>query len=181
MRRFLPERGSALIETAVVMPLVLALSIGAAEVGFAMVDQMTASNAAREGARVGAAGADSSSAELAILRAVEQAMCSLNHGSLTKVEIYKAAADGTPENASTELNEYQPSGALNCTSSSSTSLTCANGCPWPPSIRSNLVLDLDDIGVRVTYTHTWVTSFVFTGTATWTDSAVMRLEPDTTS
>ncbi len=177
-RRLRSERGIALVESAFVIPIILMIAIGAAEMGFAMVSQLTASNAVREGARVGAAGRDAASAELAILRSVEQAMCSLQNGDLLAVEVFKADADGEPFNSSTHLNRYEPSGPLVCDSSTTTALSCVNGCPWPPSLRSDSVVALDDLGVRVTYTHNWVSSFVFRSPVTWTDSTVMRLEPD---
>ena len=44
-----------LLETAIVIPMLLMLAIGLAEVGFLVIDQMAVANAAREGARVGAA------------------------------------------------------------------------------------------------------------------------------
>ena len=183
MRRFgtrsRHERGATLVETAIVLPIVLLLAFGLAEIGFGMISQMTAANAAREGARVGAAGGPNPGAELAILRSVEQAMCSLEQGDLVSVEIYRANANGDPVNPGSQLNRYAPTGPLNCTNSATTSLACTNGCPWPPSARNDSVLTLDDLGVRVTYTHRWLLSFVFPGTATWSDKAVMRIEPDT--
>ena len=48
---------STLLETAIVIPMLLMLAIGLAEVGFLVIDQMAVANAAREGARVGAAAA----------------------------------------------------------------------------------------------------------------------------
>lgn len=173
------ERGAALVETAMVLPLILTVAIGMAEVGFAMVSQMTGANAVRAGARVAAAGRDNSTVELATIRSVEQAMCSLDHGELLLIEVYKADADGEPVNANTLLNEYTPTGPLVCDSSNSTALSCTNGCPWPPSARSDSVASLDDIGVRVTYTHEWIASYVFQTPATWSDSTVMRIDPDT--
>ncbi len=173
------ERGATLVETAMILPLILTIALGMAEIGFAMISQMTGANAVREGARVAAAGRDNATVELAVIRSVEQAMCSLERGEVLSLEIYKADAAGQPENTVTQLNRYEPSGPLVCTSSTSTALVCTNGCPWPPSVRSDAVADLDDIGVRVTYTHEWISTFVYRTPATWTDSTVMRLEPDT--
>jgi hypothetical protein len=178
-RRHHHERGAAVVETAFLLPLILMLAVGMAEIGFAMISQLTGANAVREGARVAAAGRDNASVELAIIRSVEQAMCSLERGELLTLEIFKADAGGEPYNAATHLNEYTPSGDLVCDSSTATALACTNGCPWPPSLRSDSVTSLDDIGVRVTYTHEWVSSFVFRTPQTWTDTTVMRIEPDT--
>ena len=49
------QGGVTLLETAIVIPMLLMLAIGLAEVGFLVIDHMAVANAAREGARVGAA------------------------------------------------------------------------------------------------------------------------------
>lgn len=57
-----PRRGQALVETALVLPLMLILVFGVAEIGMYMYDYVQASNCAREAARRAAvreAGADS--------------------------------------------------------------------------------------------------------------------------
>jgi hypothetical protein len=175
------ERGSALIESALVLPLLLMLAIGAAEAGYAWTGQMTASDAARQGARIGAAMGTEADADLAILVSVERAMCDLNSGSLSGVAIYKADSSGSPVDDVNELNFYVPAGALTC-SGTSTSLVCANGCTWTPDLRSDLLTSLDDIGVEIYYTHEWISGFVFDGgTSDWTEQAVMRIEPDSGS
>jgi Flp pilus assembly protein TadG len=174
------ERGAALIETAMVLPVLLLLAIGLANMGFAIIDKLTMANAAREGARVGSSAADNTDADFIILRAVEQASCALAHGELVSVEIYKADAAGLPEDETTLLNRYIPDGPLNCTTSNATALVCDNTCPWTPDLRSNVVTDLHDLAVRVTYTHEWVVvnAFVPLSTATWQERATMRLEPE---
>lgn len=181
MRRTPPrrERGAAVVEAAIILPLLLVLAIGLSEIGFAAIDRLTMANAAREGARVGAAAGDSANADLSILRSVEQASCSLHYGSLVSVEIYEADANGDPSDPASKLNRYTPSGSLNCTNSATTNLTCANGCPWTAGSRSTVVTNLDEVGIKVTYTHDWITGIPpWTGSVTWTDQTVMRLEPD---
>jgi Flp pilus assembly protein TadG len=51
-RRFTSERGAALLETAVVLPLVLLVSVGIFEFGRAYQVFQVCTNAAREGARI---------------------------------------------------------------------------------------------------------------------------------
>jgi len=168
------------VEAAIILPILLVLAIGLAEIGFAAIDRLTMANAARTGARVGAAAGNTPGADQSILRSVEQAACALRYGSLVSVEIYEADANGNPSDPATKLNLYTPAtGGLNCTNSATTNLTCANGCPWTPASRSVVVTNLDEVGVRVTYTHEWITGVPpWTGTVTWTDRTVMRLEPD---
>ena len=52
MKRFRSERGAALLETAITLPLVLLVTIGAIEFGRAYQTWQVITNAAREGARI---------------------------------------------------------------------------------------------------------------------------------
>lgn len=177
------ERGASLLETAIVLPLLLLLGIGLAEVGFLVVDYLTMSNAAREGARVGAAAGDyvdsatSRDADDLITEAVEQVACNLEFSQLVSVEIFKADADGNPVDPANALNLYQPLGPLAC-GSAATALSCVS-CPWPPEVRNRVFPNLDNLGIRVTFQHEPVVGFLPFPTVTWTEQAVMRLEPDT--
>lgn len=60
MPRSRPERGAALVEFTLVLPLLLALVFGIVDFGRAFQSWITITNAAREGARLGATGADAS-------------------------------------------------------------------------------------------------------------------------
>jgi hypothetical protein len=162
------------------------VAIGLAEVGFLVIDHMAVSNAAREGARVGAAAgpydAGAIDADTLVLRSVEQAVCHIEHGQVKKVTIYMADADGNLPTNTALLNEYVPpaSGTLNCSAAGVTTLTCANGCPWTPPSRDNTPPDLEDLGVMVEFEHQPVIGFFpFTGTMNLSDRAVMRIEPNT--
>jgi len=53
-RRSTRRRGSAIVETAVVAPLMLSMMLGMTELGSAFLVRQTVTNAAREGARVAA-------------------------------------------------------------------------------------------------------------------------------
>jgi hypothetical protein len=178
------ERGVTLLETAIVIPILLMLAIGLAEVGFLVTDQMAVANAAREGARVGAAAAryddGAITADTLILRSVEQALCHLENGRPERVLIYPADPNGGFANPGL-VNEYiLPANAtLNCTAAGSTSFQCFS-CPWAPTARDNVPPDLDDIGVEVEYKHNPILGFFpFNGIMDLSDRAVMRIEPDT--
>jgi hypothetical protein len=185
-RRVGDQRGVTLLETAIVIPLLLMLAIGLAEVGFLVIDQMAVANAAREGARVGAAAGPYDDtiamvdADDLILRSVEQALCHLENGRAERVLIYAADASGGPI-SSTKTNEYvlPVAASLNCTSTGASSFVCAT-CPWLPGTRDNVPPDLDDIGVEVEYKHNPILGFFpFDGLLDLSDRAVMRIEPDT--
>lgn len=186
IRKSRDQRGVTLLETAIVLPMLLMLAIGLAEVGFLVIDQMAVANAAREGARVGAAAGpyeDSTGtidADDLILRSVEQALCHLENGRAERVLIYPADADGGFANLGL-INEYvlPPATPLNCTSTGTTAFVCIS-CPWDPTTRDNTPPVLDDIGVQVEYKHDPILGFFpFTSILDLSDRAVMRIEPDT--
>jgi len=185
MLRFRRDRGAALVESAIILPILLVLSIGLSEVAFLVVDYLTVTNSAREGARSGAAAADYVDpvtlidADDLILEAVEQAACNLQYSTLLTVKIYKSDADGDPENTSTLLNEFEPGvTGLDC-SSSGNGLVCVNGCPWVVATRNRALPTPDLLAVELTFFHDGVIGFLPFPTSTWTETAVMRLEPNT--
>ncbi|HLF61687.1 MAG TPA: TadE/TadG family type IV pilus assembly protein [Acidimicrobiia bacterium] len=179
----LRENGASLVEVGLLLPILILLAIGLSEVTFLVVDYLTVTNAAREGARVGAAAADydagSIDADDLILNAVEEAACNLNFGTLETVTIYRADASGEiPIPPGGSVNEYSNSGSLQC-GSSGHGLSCTNGCPWAPSSRDRVPPDFDVLGVEIIFTHSSVTGFFPFPTVDWNEKAVMQIEPDT--
>jgi Flp pilus assembly protein TadG len=174
------DRGASLVEVGIILPLLILLAIGLSEIGFLVVDYLTVTNAAREGARTGAAAADFDEggvdADDLILEAVEEAACNLRFGSLETVRIFKADASGQPSPGA--VNEYTPSGSLAC-DSPSTAITCATTCPWTAASRDRVPPGLDVLGVEVTFSHQSVTGLFPFPTVDWTETAVMQIEPDT--
>jgi hypothetical protein len=174
------ERGASLVEASILIPVLILLAVGLSEIGFLVVDYLTVSNSAREGARTGAAAANFNEggvdADDLILAAVEESACNLRFGELEEVRIFKADADGAPITGS--VNVYSPTGALAC-NNSATNLGCDNGCPWAPASRDRVPPTFDDIGVEVTFSHSDVTGFFPFPTVDWDETAVMQIEPDT--
>ena len=182
MRR-LRDRGASLVEVGIILPVLILLAIGLSEVGFLVVDYLTVTNAAREGARTGAAAADfvdpddsTVDADDLILESVEEAACNLRFGSLETVRIFEADGVGAP--IAGAINEYSPSGALACDSPSN-SLVCDNACPWVAAGRDRVPPGLDVLGVEVTFSHTSVTGLFPFPAVDWVETAVMQIEPDT--
>ncbi len=172
------EKGAALIEAAIVMPVILLLAIGLSEVGFAVIDWLAVSNTSREGARVGAAAGKfddgSQTADDLIKFVVAQASCAIEHGDLQTLRVFETDLDGNT------LNNHSNTYTL-------TSVDCANGTAswvtnaytWPPSSRNNTIDNLDIVGIEVVFDHTSLTGFLPLFEGTWTDTAIMRIEPDT--
>jgi len=174
------------METAIVLPMLLMLAIGLTEIAMLVIDQMAVANAAREGARVGAAAGQYTSGSIdaddLILRSVEQAACHIDNGKLVRVTIYEADAAGDLPADLSKVNAYAApiSGSLNCTASGSTTLTCETSCPWLPANRNNAMPTPANLGVLVEFEHNPVTGlFPFVSTLSLSDRAVMRIEPNT--
>lgn len=181
------QAGATLLETAIMIPLLLMLAIGLAEIGFLVIDHMAVANATREGARVGAAagpyvdanGVDD--ADTVILRSVQQALCHIESGKATRMWIYSAEVDGSLPTNTDLINVYAApvDGILDCNAGGAISFQCTV-CPWDPADRDNVPPILDDIGVMVEFEYNPILGiFPFTDTLTLSDRAVMRIEPDT--
>jgi len=164
------ERGAALIETALIASLVTVLAIGAAEMGFALLDWLAVSSATREGARTGSAAGNDAAADTLILAAVSQALASNPSAVVKEVWVFRSDATGAVTDPLTGTNIYRKTGG---------GFVCDNGCPWAPTSRSTNVESLDFLGIRVVFQHNWLTGMIpWLGSQTWQDDTIMRLEPD---
>ncbi|MEX1037639.1 MAG: TadE family protein [Acidimicrobiia bacterium] len=177
------EKGASLIEASILLPMLILLAVGLSEIGFLVIDYLTVSNAAREGARTGAAAADyddpisGTDADDLILNSVEEAACNLKFGEMTEVSIFKADGNGDPIIGS--INIYEPAASgLEC-GIPANGLVCVNGCPWSPGSRDREPPGFDVLGVEVVFTHSDVTGFFPFPTVIWDETAIMQIEPDT--
>jgi len=160
-----------------VMPLILLLILGIVEYGLLFKDWLTVSNATREGARVGSALGDDLDADCEIIKAVVTGLVGANLDDLQSIDIFESSTSGTPVPGN--LNRYAYTGGA-----ASDPLDCtkwAGPIGWPAGSRNVTVGpsdDLDILGVRLQFTHNWVTNFgPFSGTSTIDETTISRLEP----
>lgn len=189
LRRFRNEEdGASLLEFTIIATLLLTLLFGIIEFGFAFRDRLTIANATQSAARVGASMGSDPLADISILRSLEQSLGTLPNsgvGIVRYVDIFEAQADGTP--------------ASNCPGPSCTRYTYVPNftptCDWSPcpedpnevqwTGRDDALPDLDVLGLRLGYAHTWLTDFLplqdvsctSPGVNCWTNTAIMRIEP----
>ena len=177
-RRHDGEQGAALIEFVMVIPLLLALLIGIAEFGIAMRDWLTVTSATRAGARVGTAAGQDAQADFLVLQAVSSAMGVAEIEDVTSVWIFRANDDGSP---TADRNIYlRVANACGWSPCPDIAGGGSYGGPWVPSVRNVTVTpsqELDKMGVRINFTHEWLSEFLGFSTASWRDDAVMRMEP----
>ena len=184
MKRFSDrDKGANLVEFAIVMPIILLVVIGILEVGVAFRDLLTVSNAAKEGVRVVAAMGDDPMSDCTVLTKTSAALgSSISLGNLVTIEIFKADAAGDPTPGF--VNVYTlPVGAdpADCTEWSPNPVNVGS-LAWSPldrKVKTGPGVDLDIAGVRVTYTHNWITGFPpFSGSFVVDEATVSRLEPE---
>lgn len=171
------DHGAAAIETAMVLGLLLMIALGAFEYGMAFRDWLSVTQATREGVRLAANSGDHDDADCLILEATAGAIQSLGTGELRQVWIYESDETGT---VSPNRQRYRPATASDTTSllecDAATWVRLQNG--WPSNGRDNEGAQRDWIGVRVMFDYEWITGFLmWNGTASWTDDAVMHMEP----
>jgi len=197
-RRAHRSRGQSLVEFALVFPIFVSMMLGMIEFGFVFNAVLSVSYAARDAALAAAESGPLTGADCAILKAVEADVSAPASASkIQKVEIYQTDNKGTAVVGGL-TRVYTRDGGANTTpcfdvdkSSVPYALTSdvyqekercnvLGGCPNPPGPPGHSTVD--NIAVRVTYAHSWVTpirNFIGGGTGglTFSRESVMRMEP----
>lgn len=179
------DRGTVLVEAALIMPVLILLAMGTIEFGMAWRDRLSVQNATRAGARAGAGLSTNAQTDYNILQAVKAGL-GTKYTSATKIIVYKAtASDGAVPSACLTASQ---SGVCNVyvtadLSAASTDFGCGAGAKdtnWCPTSRSADVTTAngpDYVGVYITFNHAMITGSFGNGNLTIKDTAVMRLEP----
>jgi hypothetical protein len=144
------------------------------EFGLAFKDNLSVGHGAREGARAGATFGTDPHANYLILREVEGVLASISVSEGLRVRIYN------PLTGQGDDYIYQQGHAGGCD---------WNPCPdpdrglpiyvppmWLPSTRDVSAPFTDRVGVRIDYTHHWLTNFFFTDTD-FTKDVDFQIEP----
>lgn len=183
-------RGQALVEFALVFPIFMVVLLGIIEFAFLFNALLSVNYAARDAALAAAEAGDGVGADCVILDAVDRSVGPpTSDNRIGTVRIYQATPNGVIIGSPTV---YARGGAgTTCTFVDGTSLTVpytrtSNG--YAEANRCNILAGcgvghptVDNVGVRVDYTHTWVTplqNFLGGGSGlTFDRSSVMRMEP----
>ena len=194
-RRARGDRGAALTEFALMLPLLIMLAVGILEFGLGWRDSMTVSNTLRAGARVGSNAGNDRAADYNTLKSVEAAIKAIPNTTIQRLIVYKSttANGAVPTSCTSASSPGGVNGVCNIYSAANISgLTAADftaSCTgssgsapdryWCPTDRVALQASgADYLGVYVEVRHNYVTKlFPFGNYITITDNAVMRLEP----
>lgn len=190
-RRFrgtLGESGAALVEMAIILPLLLILVFGIVEYGLVFKEKLTIAAAATSSARTGATMGTRAEADYAILQALEAGLYDqVDTAVLISVDIFKATPSTGVKTTLVNTYTYDPSNPA-CKWEPCPDPTPGNfegyGVPgnWPPADRITTLLPggggLDVLGIEVVYHHTAVTNLIPGIERDFTEFARVRLEPD---
>jgi hypothetical protein len=201
------ETGATIVEMAIVIPIFLSLVFVIIEVGLAFNTKLIVSDGVQSAARVGASIGNGLDVDLYVLDEVVEETERLSGngvGVLSHVEVYKVNADGSPNLAA--LNRYFYTWTSSPTDCDWTPCPKGSiidignkpqwddyaggysGWTWSPDDRNVAVGSLDQIGVKVYFSHHFITGFlpiddprcdtpVGNPTNCWTESMILRLEP----
>lgn len=183
------ERGATLVEFAVIAPVLILLVFGGIEFGLAFKDRHAISGAANSAARSGATAGTDPAADIAILAAVEAGLGGLaDPAKINHVDIFKA--DNAGNKGVFNRYVYVGGGAgvchwSPCPDPSVTPVVYGSPSQWGDPCNRNTILDttnpinsLDTLGIEIEYNHQWITGILGTGPQVWTETALVRLEPD---
>ncbi len=200
-RRAEDDRGVALIEMAIVAPLLALLVAGIVEFGTLWRDNLSAATSTRAAARVASNLGDDYLADYEAVLSLNSGLASINGATIEGVLVYRAAAAngepssscfdgaGNPRSWSGECNFYSAADvativAADCTVSCSefpNNTTCAGAmsaafCPQTDRV-TDQAAGLTSVGVWVRMSRPYMTG-MFPGTGvTITDRTVMKVEP----
>ncbi len=183
-RRRRGERGVALVEAAIITPLLMMLVFGIIEFGFAFKDSLTLANGSRAGARVGSAAGIDPTADYAILQAVRGATGSLANVDL--IVVFKASGP-TASVPSACVSTGAQAGLCNVyvasdmalSQSSFLSAGYSKDDSWAASSRVTSLTSTsgpDYLGVYVRGQHNSIFQLIVPSRKL-SDSVIMRLEP----
>lgn len=196
------QSGQGLVEFALVFPLFVLLLFAVIEFAFVFSSMLGISYATRDASLVAAEAGNSAGADCVILKTIEEDVgAPADKSRITEVVIYHADKNG--KETSGQSNSWKRTGSTDCPDKSKVPYTqqtngysegtpaadgtggrCnyLKGCGDTSSTR-----ELDTIGVRITYSHQWVTPLGgfggngFRGQGgsgfTLTQSNSMRMEP----
>lgn len=171
------EKGAALPEFALILPLLLVVLFGIIEIGMAFKDYLSVTHATTEGARAGVSAADDVQADFVVLETVRDSMVA---SLMSEVEWIRI---GDPDDPLV-FTEYQftPGGLCDWTPCPDFFAGTDPGDPpytppvYLPSGRDVSAPTLGRLEVQIRFNHEWVTRFIAENSA-WETEKIMRIEP----
>lgn len=171
------DNGAALVEFALVLPVLFLILISIFEVGMAFKDFLTVSYLSREGARLSAFLGSDVDADCSMITSLATNIGPADLARLNRVEVFRADSAGNQVISDTNTFTFTGTDPANCAHWTSV-------INWPSTSRQTDVTDsgippLDVIGVRVVITHRWMTQLPpYAGTFFIDENTIVRMEPE---
>jgi Flp pilus assembly protein TadG len=165
------SRGQALVEFALLVPLLMFMLVGATDVASLLDDHLNIIYAIRTSARVGATLGTAPQADCAIIGALRATLSGVRNLQIQQIIIFKSNGSGAPITASED--GYAGTAVCNSDGTISPAATALN---WPPGARSTTPFTEDSLGVEVDYTYTFQLNLLGIGQFSAQERAVMPLE-----
>lgn len=182
------EKGQAIVEFAMLLPVLLLLIVGLVEFSFVWNSRNSVLFASRDGSMLAAEGGSIDGTDCVVLARIDSDIVSpASSIRVQQVSIYWSDRNG--DQIGSNQNLYTRSGSTTCDYPDGSSITVPytlTTAGYVESARCNVLAGcggshttVDTIGVRVTYQHFWLTSFArMTGTGiTFTEASITRAEP----
>ena len=182
------EKGQAIVEFAMLLPVLVLLLIGLMEFSLVWNSRNTVLFASRDGSMLAAEGGSLNGTDCVVLQRVDGDVVSPSAAvRIQQVSIYWSDRNG--DQIGSNQNVYTRTGSTSCTYPDGSTITVPYTlvtAGYLESARCSVLAGcggshttIDTIGVRVTYQHFWMTSFVrFAGNSvTFTESTITRAEP----
>lgn len=171
------DRGAALVEMAILLPVLIIVVFGIIEWSAAYHDASITADAARSGGRMASAESLNASYATNAASAVAATLQSLPASEPQEMYVYKANSNGYPGNGtdfstcSTSCISYQWQSASKTFNTAS-----PGGSGWPAASQQVCTEPFDEVGIYVKISHSFITN-LFGATVALADHAVFRLEP----
>lgn len=182
------EKGQAIVEFALVMPILLLVIVGLVEFSYVMNSRNTVLFASRDGSMLAAEGGANTGTDCVVLQRIESDVVSpATSLRVQQVQIYWSDRNG--DQIGGNQNVYTRGGSTSCTYADGSTITvpyALSTAAYVETSRCDVLAGcggshttVDTIGVRITYQHFWLTSFArLTGTGvTFTEASITRAEP----
>jgi Flp pilus assembly protein TadG len=183
------ERGQAIVEVALILPLLVAFLFGIVEFSLLLNARNTVSFASRDGSMLAAEGGSRAGTDCVVLQRIERDITTPSRTSqVTQVKVYWADQNG--DEIGTNHNLYTRAGSLTCDYGDGPSITVPytlTSAGYVEDIRCDVLsgcggthTSLDTVGVEIRYVHPWLTSFgrlIGGGGFTFNIANTTRIEP----
>jgi Flp pilus assembly protein TadG len=175
-RRGRGQRGQAMVEFALVLPVLLMLLGGLYDLGIVLRSHMAIVYAARQGALAAAASGTRNTADCMALAAIASALDDQPGITIVDISIYQPRDDGLPVGGAgnTGFADVYP-GNPGCSTLSQ--LPMPQPGNWLPANRITTPVGSRSIGIEIDYTYSWQMVPVTIGSLHISDRAVMPYGP----